>query len=104
LAAGEESWQRNVAFDSPRSAVARRASAIQAAGLALDSWWTFDVPERFPDPKQLYAWLAWGATPDEVPPFEGVRPVLERAFAGYGDAEGVAIRHRRSLWTAVVPG
>ncbi len=77
---------------------------LAAAGLALDSWWSYDVPERFPDPEQLYAWLAWGATPDEVPPFEGVRPVLERAFAEHGDAEGVAIRHRRYLWTAVVPG
>lgn len=61
------------------------------------------MPEVFPDPEQLYAWLAWGCTPDEVPAFPEARPVLERIFAEHGDAAGVAIRHRRNVWTAVVP-
>jgi SAM-dependent methyltransferase len=84
-----------------RPAIERR---LTAAGLPLHSWWSFDVPEVFPDPEQLYAWLAWGSTPDEVPPFAAVRPTLERVFAEYGAAGGVAIRHRRYLWKATVPG
>jgi SAM-dependent methyltransferase len=77
---------------------------LAAAGLALHSWWSFDVPEVFPDPEQLYAWRAWGSTPDEVPPLAEVRPALERVFAEHGGPAGVAIRHRRYLWKAVVPG
>jgi hypothetical protein len=76
---------------------------LAATGLAVDSWWSFDVPERFPDPEQLYAWLAWGGTPDEVPPLVAIRPLLERIFAAHGGPEGLAIRRRRYLWTAVVP-
>jgi SAM-dependent methyltransferase len=77
---------------------------LAAGGLALHSWWSCDVPEVFPDPEQLYAWRTWGSTPDEVPPFQEVRPILERVFAEHGTAEGVAIRHRRYVWKAVAPG
>jgi hypothetical protein len=62
------------------------------------------VPEVFPNPEQLYAWLAWGCTPDEVPTFAEVRPILERIFAEHGEPEGVAIRYRRYWWKANVPG
>jgi hypothetical protein len=57
----------------------------------------------FPDAQQMYVWLSWGCTPEEVPSFAEVRPILERIFAAYGDEAGVAIRRRRYLWTAVVP-
>lgn len=91
--------------DAPDPHWARPAieDRLAVAGLALDSWWSFDVPERFPDPEQLYAWLAWGCTPGEVPAFAQVRPVLERVFAEHGGPEGLAIRRRRYVWTAVVP-
>jgi hypothetical protein len=72
--------------------------------LALHSWWSFDVPEVFPDPEQLYAWLAWGYTPDEVPSLAEVEPILGRIFAEYGGHDGVAVSRRRYLWKAVVPG
>jgi SAM-dependent methyltransferase len=92
--------------DAPDPHWARPAieQRLAAGGLSLHSWWSFDVPEVFPDPEQLYTWLAWGCTPDEVPPFEEIRPILERVFAEHGDTEGVAIRYRRYLWKAVVPG
>jgi SAM-dependent methyltransferase len=91
--------------DAPDPHWARPAieQRLAAGRLSLHSWWSFDVPEVFPDPEQLYAWLAWGYTPDEVPSLPEVRPVLERVFAEHGDADGVAIRHRRYLWKAVVP-
>lgn len=72
--------------------------------LTLHSWWSFDVPELFPGPAQLYDFLTWGWTPDEVPSFAEVRPTLERIFTEYGGPQGVELRHRRYLWKAVVPG
>ena len=76
---------------------------LATAGLALHSWWSFDVPELFPDPEQLYLSLTWGTTPDEVPSFAEVRPVLERVLAEHGGPAGVELRHRRYLWKAIVP-
>jgi SAM-dependent methyltransferase len=75
---------------------------LKIGGLALHSWWSFDVPEVFPDAEQMYIWLSWGRTPDEVPSFAEVRPILERVFAEYGGERGVAVRRRRYLWKAVV--
>lgn len=85
----------------PRTAIEQRLAVGQ---LSLHSWWSFDVPEWFPGPAQLYDFLAWGWTPDEVPSFAEVRPTLERIFAEYGGPQGVELRHRRHLWKAVVPG
>lgn len=91
-----------------RPSIERR---LMAAGLALDAWWSFDVPEVFPDPEQLYAWLIWGSGPGEVPTFAEVRTMLERVFREHavehplagGVAAGVAIRRRRYLWRTIVP-
>jgi hypothetical protein len=84
-----------------RPAIEQRLAAV---GVAVHSWWSFDVPEVFPDPEQLYTWLTWGYTPDEVPALAEVYPLLERIFVEHGDSEGVAVRQRRYLWKAVVPG
>ena len=80
------------------------AARLATSGLALDSYWTCDVPEVFPSPEDVYRWRTWGTTPDEVPSFEETRPVLERIFAEHGGAQGVTVRHSRFLWKAVVPG
>jgi ubiquinone/menaquinone biosynthesis C-methylase UbiE len=93
-------WQPSDNPDWARPAIEQR---LVLGRLSLHSWWSFDVPDIFPDPEQLYTWLAWGYTPDEVPSLAEVHPVLERIFAEYGDSEGVAVRHRRYLWKAVVP-
>jgi SAM-dependent methyltransferase len=76
---------------------------LTAAGLALHSWWSFDVPELFPNPEELYAWRTWGSTPDEVPPFVQVAANLERIFSQYAGPQGLEIRRRRYLWKAIVP-
>ena len=73
------------------------------AGLSLHSWWSFDVPEVFPDAEQLYLALTFGSTPDDVPPFAEVERSLARVFARYGGPDGLVQRRRRYLWTAVVP-
>jgi SAM-dependent methyltransferase len=92
-------WQGVPDPDRTRPAIEQR---LAAGRLMLHSWWSFDVPEVFPDPEQLYAWRAWGYIADEVPSFEEVGPLFERIFVEYGDSAGVAIRHRCYLWKAVV--
>jgi SAM-dependent methyltransferase len=94
-------WQDVVDPHWARPSVERR---LAAGGLSLHSWWSFDVPETFPDPEQLYVWLAWGYLPGEVPSFEEVRPILERVFEEDVGPNGLEIRHRRYLWKSVVPG
>ncbi|MBI3942499.1 MAG: hypothetical protein HY326_05750 [Chloroflexi bacterium] len=94
-------WQ---ADDNPNWARQSIEQRLAAGGLSLHSWWSYDVPEIFPTPDDLYTWLAWGYLPEEAPSLAEVCPILERVFAEYGDSTGVAIRHRRYLWKAVVPG
>ena len=93
-------WQEAVDPVWARPAIEQH---LTSGGLSLHSWWSFDVPEIFPDPPELYAWLSWGCTADEVPSFAKVRPTLEQIFATYGSPQGVEIRHRRYLWKAIVP-
>ncbi len=68
-----------------RPAIEQRLSAAE---LTLHSWWSFDVPELFPNPEELYAWRAWGCTSDEVPSFAQVAKDLKRIFAQYGGSHG----------------
>jgi hypothetical protein len=93
-------WQDSVDPNWARPSVERH---LAAGGLTLHSWWSFDVPETFPDPEQLYVWLAWGYLPDEVPAFGEVRSILERIFAEHAGADGLEIRHRSYIWKAVIP-
>jgi len=92
-------WQEGPDPHWARPAIEER---LKAGGLTLHSWWSFDVPEIFPDVEQMYIWLTWGQTPEEVPSFAEVRPVLKQVFAAYGGEGGVAVRRRRHLWKAVV--
>ena len=83
-----------------RPAIERR---LDLAKLTLHSWWSFDVPEVFPDPEQLYIWLTWGRSPEESPAFSEIHSTLERIFREYGHSQGMTVSHRRYLWKAVVP-
>jgi SAM-dependent methyltransferase len=94
-------WQPS---DDPHWARPAIEQRLALGRLALHSWWSFDVPEVFPDPEQLYIWLSWGYIPEEVPSFDEVKPLLERIFSEYGTPEGVGVRRRRYLWKAIVPG
>jgi SAM-dependent methyltransferase len=76
---------------------------LTAAELSLHSWWSFDVPELFPNPEELYVWRTWGCTPDEVPSFAEVAADLERIFTQYGGPGGLEIRRRRYIWKSIVP-
>jgi SAM-dependent methyltransferase len=75
---------------------------LTAAELTLHSWWSFDVPELFPNPEELYNWRTWGCLPDEVPPFAEVAADLERIFTQYRGPRGLEIRRRRYIWKAIV--
>jgi hypothetical protein len=76
---------------------------LAKSGLYLHSWWTFDVPEVFTEPEELYTRLTWGHTANEVPSFTEVAPHLAQVFAEHSSAQGVTLRHRRHLWKAIVP-
>lgn len=88
----DPNWARNVM--EPR---------LAKSGLSIHSWWSFDVPEYFTEPKELYTMLVWGHTADEKPPYTEVASELETIFAEYATPEGLALRHRRYLWKAVMP-
>lgn len=84
---------------SRQESVERR---LALAGLALHSAWSFDVPEYFDTPRDLYTRLSWGSADDEVPSFTAVSPLLGRIFADYAGADGLALPHGRFMWQAVV--
>jgi hypothetical protein len=93
-------WEEADDLDWARPAIEKRLAAAQ---LSLHSWWSLDTPEIFPEPQDLYAWLTWGCTADEVPSFTEVAADLGHIFDRYCGPRGLAIRRRRYLWKAVVP-
>ena len=92
-------WEENDR-DWARPAIEQRLAAAQ---MKLHSWWSFDVPEIFPNPIELYAWRTWGNTPDEVPPYSEVANNLETIFQNFGSPQGLEIRRRRYIWKVVIP-
>jgi 23S rRNA (guanine745-N1)-methyltransferase len=93
-------WQVGSDPNWARSAMEPR---LNRSGIQLHSWWTFDVPEYFSTPEDLYLRLTWGHTPDEVPSYAEVAPQLAEIFAQHSGADGLELRHRRHLWKAVIP-
>jgi SAM-dependent methyltransferase len=84
-----------------RSTIEQR---LGEAGLRLHSWWSFDVPELFSNPKELYAWRTFGFTAAEVPSYQEVAPLLERIFKEFAGPHGLEVRWRRHIWKAVIRG
>jgi 23S rRNA (guanine745-N1)-methyltransferase len=76
--------------------------ALSLGGLQINACWSFEVPELFDDPYQLYVFLTWGNLPDEVPSYAETQTVLESIFTRYAGSGGLPVRHGRFLWTAVV--
>jgi SAM-dependent methyltransferase len=89
--------------DDPLWARDRLSARLAPSGLAIESYWICVVPEVFTNVEELYRWRAWGWTPEEVPPLEAVRPILERIFREFSGPDGLTVRHSRFLWTATVP-
>jgi SAM-dependent methyltransferase len=77
-------------------------SKLEAGGLSLHSSWSFDVPETFPNPEELYIHLAWGFAPGEVPAYREVHRELEAVFHRHASSLGLDLRFRCFLWKAVV--
>lgn len=92
-------WQESEPH-SPRAAIEQ---LLKDADLSLHSWWSFDVPEIFPNPEEFYKWRTWGCIPDEVPSFAEVAADLTRIFTEYGGPRGSEIRRPRYIWKAIVP-
>lgn len=88
---GEPNWARTT--------IERR---LAIGGLALHSWWNFDVPEYFATPEQFYGLLVWGYAEGEVPAYDVVAPALAHIFTEYAGGDGLEVRHVRHLWKAVV--
>lgn len=82
-----------------RQSVDRR---LAAGGLRVHSCWSFDVPEYLPNAYEFYNLLSWGFTAEEVPAWEEVQELLEDIYQHYASPNGLAIPHRRLLWTATV--
>ncbi len=77
---------------------------LAEAGLRLHSWWDFDVPFYYPEPKDLYIELTWPFMQDELPAFDEVAPVFEQIFTEFAGPQGLEDRWRRSIWKALIPG
>ncbi|HJN50513.1 MAG: class I SAM-dependent methyltransferase [Pseudomonadales bacterium] len=75
---------------------------LNQSGLLLHSGWGFDVPEVFPDPKELYTALTWGIPADQVPTFEDVEYKFKNIYERYAEEKGIVLRHCRFLWKSVV--
>lgn len=86
----------------PNWARATMEPRLVKSGIPLHSWWSFDVPEQFTEPDQLYARLTWGKSDEEKPPYDEVASQLAAIFADFATPNGLAIRHRRYLWKAIV--
>ena len=70
--------------------------------LELHSAWTYDVPEFFNDPRELYQRLTWGHIPEEIPSWNNVKSIFEQIFSDYASQpDGLVMRHTRLLWMAV---
>ena len=78
------------------------AHRLRLGNLKLHSAWTYDVPEFFNKPEELYKRLTWGYIPGEVPEWSDVREILEQIFSDFAWPQGLVMRHTRLLWMAVV--
>jgi SAM-dependent methyltransferase len=76
---------------------------LEQAGLNLHSAWTYDVPEFFDDPRELYMRLVWGFLTTEIPTWNEIKPIIQEIYAEYAWSQGLVLRHTRLLWMAMIP-
>ncbi len=75
---------------------------LHQAGLTLHSGWSFDVPEIFADPAELYRMVTWGLPEAEIPTFEDIKYKFDSIYEKYAEADGIVLRHCRFLWQAKI--
>jgi SAM-dependent methyltransferase len=75
---------------------------LKEGDLMLHSAFTYDVPEIFDDPYEVYIRLSWGYLPNEVPSWYEIRTLMENIFIEFAGPTGLVMRHTRLLWKAVV--
>ncbi len=75
---------------------------LHQAGLTLHSGWSFDVPEVFPDPVELYKMITWGLPASEIPSFEELKYKFDAIYKTFAEPEGIVLRHCRFLWQAQI--
>lgn len=86
-------------FPTSGSMLAEVRGRLETNGFSLQSYWTFDVPEVFDNPRDLYIYLTWTNFAN-APSFETTKPILETIFEQYANNRGLALPHRRLLWKA----
>jgi SAM-dependent methyltransferase len=79
---------------------ARIGQLLVANGFEFASNQRFDVPEYLPDADALWNFLAW--LNDAAPSYIDIRGELENLFMRHAGPQGLELRHRRFLWTAVL--
>ena len=76
---------------------------LELGGLELHSVWTYDVPEFFDEPLELYRRLSWGYLPEEVPSWSDTKSIIEQIFSNFSTGyDGFVMRHTRLLWMALI--
>lgn len=75
---------------------------LHQSNLTLHSGWSFDVPEVFDDPRELFKMLSWGLPAQEIPAFEDLETRINGIYERYAEPQGIVLRHCRFLWKAVV--
>ncbi|HJP32634.1 MAG TPA: class I SAM-dependent methyltransferase [Candidatus Latescibacteria bacterium] len=80
----------------------RIETRLARVGLAIHSCWTYDVPEWLHGPRELYRFLTFGRSPDEVESWPEVHGELSAVFARHAVESGLELRNRRFLWKSVL--
>jgi SAM-dependent methyltransferase len=75
---------------------------LHQAGLMLHSGWSFDVPEVFAEPIELYKMITWGLPLDEIPTFEDMEYKFDSIYKTFAEPDGIVLRHCRFLWQAQI--
>ncbi len=75
---------------------------LHQAGLTLHSGWSFDVPEIFSSPQDLYKMITWGLPLEELPAFDDIAYKFDAIFNTFAEPEGIVLRHCRFLWQALI--
>ena len=75
---------------------------LHQAGLTLHSGWSFDVPEVFQDPIELYKMITWGLPVAEIPSFEDMKYKFDSIYQKFAEPDGIVLRHCRFLWQAQI--